>query len=221
MTSASTAGGAGWPTHLSPGAVRWARASSRYDETVAFYRDLLGLPVVDEFVSSYGEDGTIFGLPDTTVQLELVRARPGLAPDGRLRPAGALPRRRAAVARATTQLLEAGLDPEPTQHAYWQANGALTFCDPDGRDVVFAPWVYGRDPDPVDRPAPHAPAAAVGRTGPGVDVDWYDGDRAVLRGLFEEAEDSEDELDAYVARAGCSSPGSADEIVGHLQLVDT
>src|SRR3954452_14240586 len=63
-----------WPPHLRPGAVRFARTSSNYDETIAFYRDLVGLPVVGEFAGSFGEDGTIFGFPDTTVQLEIVRA---------------------------------------------------------------------------------------------------------------------------------------------------
>jgi len=32
----------------------------------------------------------------------------------------------------------------------WRANGAVIYRDPDGRDVVFAPWVYGRDPEPDD-----------------------------------------------------------------------
>jgi hypothetical protein len=36
------------------------------------------------------------------------------------------------------------------QHPYWQANGAVTYLDPDGRGVVFCPWVYGRDAEPVD-----------------------------------------------------------------------
>jgi len=55
--------GATWPADLSDGAVRWSLRSLRYDATVAFYRDLVNLPVVDEFTSSFGEDGTIFGLP--------------------------------------------------------------------------------------------------------------------------------------------------------------
>jgi len=38
---------------------------------------------------------------------------------------------------------KAGLRPAPTPHPYRAANGAVTYRDPDGRDVVFAPWVYG------------------------------------------------------------------------------
>src|SRR5690242_12796932 len=63
-----------WPDHLHPGAVRFAHVSSAYEASVAFYRDLVGLPVIEDFSSSFGEDGTIVGLPDTTLQLEIVRA---------------------------------------------------------------------------------------------------------------------------------------------------
>jgi hypothetical protein len=33
-----------WPARLRPGALRFARASGNYERTVAFYRDLVGLP---------------------------------------------------------------------------------------------------------------------------------------------------------------------------------
>jgi hypothetical protein len=52
-----------WPENLRPGAVRFPRSSSDYDRTVLFYRDLRGLPIVGEFASSLGEDGTIFVCP--------------------------------------------------------------------------------------------------------------------------------------------------------------
>ena len=68
-------GGTGrWPDHLPVGAVRVGRSSAHYDQTIRFYRDLVGLPVLESFAGSYGEDGTIFGLPDTSVQLEIVRS---------------------------------------------------------------------------------------------------------------------------------------------------
>jgi len=35
-----------------------------------------------------------------------------------------------------------------SQH-YWQANGGVTYQDPDGREVVFASWIY--------RPPPSSP----------------------------------------------------------------
>ena len=54
--------------------MRVGRSSAHYDQTVRFYRDLVGLPMLESFAASYGEDGTIFGLPDTLVQLEIVRS---------------------------------------------------------------------------------------------------------------------------------------------------
>src|SRR5512139_4346677 len=84
MNVGSTADRApGWPAQLRPGALRFAQASSHYDETIAFYRDLVGLPVIDGFTDSFGEDGTIFGLPDSSVHLEIVRAHDGGIPAAR------------------------------------------------------------------------------------------------------------------------------------------
>ena len=55
------------------GALRVVRWSARYDETVTFYRDIIGLPVLETFHESYGLDGTILGLPGSPVHLEIVR----------------------------------------------------------------------------------------------------------------------------------------------------
>ncbi len=63
-----------WPEHLPVRALRFSRSSAHYDQAVRFYRDLVGLPVLERFAASYGEDGTIFGLPDSSVQLEIVRS---------------------------------------------------------------------------------------------------------------------------------------------------
>src|SRR5215213_799471 len=63
-----------WPEHLPVGALRFGRSSAHYDQSVRFYRDLVGLPVLESFAASYGEDGTIFGLPDSSMQLEIVRS---------------------------------------------------------------------------------------------------------------------------------------------------
>jgi hypothetical protein len=49
------------------------RLSSRYEETVRFYRDIIGLPILEAFRDSYGLDGTILGLPGSPVHLEIVR----------------------------------------------------------------------------------------------------------------------------------------------------
>ena len=93
MNPAAAIGTSQWPAHLRPGALRWARSSAHYDATVSFYRDTdRPFPVVGEFTASFGEDGTIFGLPDTSIQMEIVRAHPAsVGEPGRVRPACPLP----------------------------------------------------------------------------------------------------------------------------------
>jgi catechol 2,3-dioxygenase-like lactoylglutathione lyase family enzyme len=134
-----------WPQRLPVGSFRVMRPSVRYDETVRFYRDVVGLPVLESFQDSYGEDGTIFGLPDSSTHLEIVRAR---------EPAGPVSQFDQLVFYLTgvesqqdviDRLAARGARPAPEQHDYWQANGGVTYHDPDGRGVVFASWVYRPD----------------------------------------------------------------------------
>jgi catechol 2,3-dioxygenase-like lactoylglutathione lyase family enzyme len=152
MTDTHDRRASAWPTHLRPGAIRIGRASVHYDETIAFYRDVIGLPVIGEFKDSFGEDdGTIFGLPDTSLQIEIIRAHLGSGRADTFDQLVLYLDDAAAVTTATAELRRRGYQAERAQHPYWQANGAETYRDPDGRDVVYAPWVYGRDPEPIDR----------------------------------------------------------------------
>src|SRR3954463_2167249 len=206
----------GWPSHLRPGAIRFAHASRNYDSTISFYRELVGLPVIGEFASSFGEDGTIFGFPDTRVQLEIIRREGDTA-----RASDAFEQvvlyldNPAAVVAATAPLRATGLEPESEQHPYWSANGAVTYRDPDGREVVFAPWVYGRDPEPTEHAEPsHHPNG-------GVRGEWYDGRREALPPLCSEAEDSTEQLDLFLNEGRGLVARRGDEFVGHLQLVPT
>jgi hypothetical protein len=80
-----------WPAHLPAGALRVVRWSARYEETVTFYRDAIGLPVLETFHDSYGLDGTILGLPGGQVHLEIVRAGQAPYPGGGLDQLGVLP----------------------------------------------------------------------------------------------------------------------------------
>jgi catechol 2,3-dioxygenase-like lactoylglutathione lyase family enzyme len=131
-----------WPEHLPVGAVRIGRVSAHYDQTVQFYRDMVGLPVLESFEGSYGEDGTIFGLPDISMQLEIVRStEPAITVDRIDTLVFYLPDA-AARERLVARMAAAGLELAP-QHPYWQANGGMTYRDPDGREVVFVSWVMG------------------------------------------------------------------------------
>jgi hypothetical protein len=154
-----------WPAHLRPGAVRFARSSWKYDRTISFYRDVVGLPVVGEFADSFGEEGTIFGLPDTHVQLEIVRAHGGVTAADPLDMLVLYLPGAAAVAAATAPLRMADVPTDPAPHPYWVARGGIVHRDPDGRRVVFAPWIYGDEPEPADPPTPQVGPPP--RTSPG------------------------------------------------------
>jgi catechol 2,3-dioxygenase-like lactoylglutathione lyase family enzyme len=124
--------------------VRVGRSSAHYDQAVRFYRDLVGLPVLESFEGSYGEDGTIFGLPDAASHLEIVRSTEPVVRGDRIEMLVFYLPDAAAQARVVARLAAVGIEPT-SQHRYWEANGGVTYRDPDGRQVVFVSWVYGRD----------------------------------------------------------------------------
>jgi catechol 2,3-dioxygenase-like lactoylglutathione lyase family enzyme len=137
-----------WPDHLVPGAVRFSYSSANYDATVAFYRDVVGLPVIAEFTESFGEDGTIFGLPSIRVQVEIVRASETARDVDPLDQLVFYLSGPVAAAAASAPLQAAGAPRDPSPHPYWASRGATVYVDPDGRRVVFAPWVFGLEPEP-------------------------------------------------------------------------
>lgn len=150
MANSSTVGR--WPEQLSVGSLRVVRPSVNYDQTIRFYSDLVGLPVLETFHASYGEDGTIFGLPDSATHLEIVRATEPAGPVSQFDQLVFYLADQQSQQDVVARLAAHGLQPVPEQHPYWQANGGVTYRDPDGRGVVFASWVYGRDIQPASRP---------------------------------------------------------------------
>ena len=132
-----------WPAHLRVGALRFVRSSARFEETIAFYRDLVGLRIIDEFRASYGEDGTIFGLPGWPHHLEIVRSHAAAPAPAEFDDLVLYLDDESALVEATSRLRAAGVDPAEHQHPYWDAWGGVTFLDPDGRKVIYVPWVYG------------------------------------------------------------------------------
>ena len=139
-----------WPKALADtGAIRFGRLCYRFEEAVRFYRDLVGLPLYETFAGSYGENGAIFGLPGPSLTLELVQSdRP--VTGGVLQQICLYFADSRAVADATQGLRSAGIEPVKS-HPYWEANGAVTYLDPDGHGVVFAPFVYGRQVSTSDQ----------------------------------------------------------------------
>lgn len=138
-----------WPEELaSIGAIRFGRTYRHYEEAVHFFRDLVGLPLYETFESSYGSNGAIFAMPTPALTLEVVEATeptpvsPGDALILYFPNVGA-------QQRAMARLRAAGVEPAEEQHPYWEATGGVTYRDPDGREVVFAPFVYGSNEPPA------------------------------------------------------------------------
>jgi catechol 2,3-dioxygenase-like lactoylglutathione lyase family enzyme len=131
-----------WPRELSAiGAIRFARRSANFDAAVQFYRDLIGLPLYATFEESYGSTGAIFGLPGSSVTFEIVAASEPVAVDNHEQLCLYFPDEKARDA-ATARLRAAGVQPVES-HPYWAAMGAETYRDPDGREIVFAPFIFG------------------------------------------------------------------------------
>ena len=137
------------PEGLPVGAFRIALRSGHLAESAAFYRDLVGLPLLYSFAAggANAHDGLIFDVPGTSVTLELVSADgPGAVGEHDeivLYLPG--PQARDAVVE---RLTEAGLTPV-TPAQYWIDNDSVAFSDPDGRMVVFAPWIFGKEVPPA------------------------------------------------------------------------
>ncbi|MFE3639358.1 VOC family protein [Streptomyces cellostaticus] len=140
-----------WPGHLDVGAVRFARPTAHYDDVVVFYRDVLGLPVLAQWRGHAGYDGIVLGLPGTPVHMELLQhGDPPRIPEPH--PENQLVlylRGPEAVAVAARRLAGHGHGPVPAANPYWTERGAVLFEDPDGWQVVLAPWVFGEDPPPA------------------------------------------------------------------------
>jgi hypothetical protein len=135
-------GPTGWPDGLAAiGAIRFARRSAHFGPTVRFYRDLVGLPLVATFADSYGGTGAIFGLPGSALTFEIIEATESVVVDGQEQLCMYFPDA-TAQKHATARLQAVGIKPVKS-HPYWEAMEAVTYRDPDGREVVFAPFIFG------------------------------------------------------------------------------
>ncbi|HEX4832195.1 MAG TPA: VOC family protein [Trebonia sp.] len=146
MTSAQ------WPEGLPAGGFRFVRRSNHFAEAVAFYRDLAGLPLLLTFNEpgadgAAGYDGAVFGLPDKSAVLEIVSSATEVPVDPAEQFVLYLP---GAQARdvAVERVTGSGAKPV-TPSQYWIDNDSVAFADPDGRQVIFAPWIFGQEPMPA------------------------------------------------------------------------
>ena len=118
--------------------IRIARPTRDLQRAAAFYL-LLTLPVIASFEDHDGYGGVVFGLPDASRQLEIVRHEgETLAPtveDQLVLYLGSAER----VARAAERIRAAGVEPQLPANPYWERNGAVCFVDPDGYWLILSP----------------------------------------------------------------------------------
>ena len=122
--------------------VRVARPATDWAGVVAFYGATLGLPVIGSFENHDGHDGVIFGLPDTSRQLEILRADETIASptteDQLVLYLGSADR----VEEVAARMRGAGHEPRISPNPYWERAGAVCFVDPDGYWLVLSPQAW-------------------------------------------------------------------------------
>lgn len=121
-------------------AVRMARQTDRLPEVVAFYRDVVGLPVIGGFDDHDGYTGVMVGLPGEAIHLEFTShtagspAQPGGSDDLLV-----LYCDHAAVEAVLSRAAAAGVEPISAANPYWTGVGAAVVVDPDGCRLVLVP----------------------------------------------------------------------------------
>ena len=128
-----------WPDELPLVGVRVARPTDRLEAVVAFYRDGLGLPVIDSFEGYAGYSGVMLGLPGARYHLEFTHHKagsdcPAPSKDNLL---VLYLSERTAMERLVERLGAMGYPPVPPENPYWSAERSVTIEDPDGWRVVL------------------------------------------------------------------------------------
>ena len=190
------------------------------DRSIAFYRDVVGLPLAFElreravaFFWIGARGGSMLGLwslGSAPVGLSLhVAFRVSLAEVLRagdaLRAAGVMP------------LSFFGAEASEPSVIGWMPAAAVYFRDPDGHQLEYLAMLD--EPPDAERGIVSWSEWASADPRP-VRIERHAGPRAELRALFEEAEDSAAQLDSYIDLGDVLVARAGDSVVGHLQLVD-
>lgn len=123
--------------------LRVARPTDDLEAVTRFYRDGLGLEVIDSFVNHDGFDGVMLGYVGGAYHLEFTHRHghsAGRAPTPDNLLVFYLPDR-VEWEQAVQQMIDRGYSPTPSYNPYWNING-VTFEDPDGYRVILqnAAW---------------------------------------------------------------------------------
>ena len=189
------------------------------DRSIAFYSDVVGL----ELAYRVPERGAAFFWVGGRGRSMLGLWSLGSAPMG-MRLHIAFSASLDDVLSACDRLRAAGVRPlsffgEPADEPSvigWMPAAAVYFDDPDGHSIEYLAML-----DEPPRPDTGiVPWSQWRRVAPEpVEIVVHTGDRAVLRPLFEEAEDSAAALDAYIDDGDVLVAVAGDRVVGHLQLI--
>jgi catechol 2,3-dioxygenase-like lactoylglutathione lyase family enzyme len=123
--------------------LRVARPTDDLEAVTRFYRDGLGLEVIDSFADHAGFDGVMLGHVGGEYHLEFTHQHGhsvGRAPTPDNLLVFYLPDRMH-WEQAVQRMIDWGYSPKPSYNPYWDVNGK-TFEDPDGYRVVlqYAMW---------------------------------------------------------------------------------
>ena len=190
------------------------------DRAVAFYRDIVGLPLAHHLP----DRGAAFHWIGSRGESMLGLWSLGSAPVG-ISSHVAFSTSLEDVLGACGALQAAGITPrsffgaETTEPSVigWMPAAAVYFYDPDGNQLEYLAMLQG----------PERPEVGIVswsqwiRANPNrLVVESYDGERDALRPLFAQAEDSAEQLNSYLHKGEVFVARIGEEVVGHLQLVD-
>lgn len=193
------------------------------DRSVAFYRDVVGLPVALELPERGAAFLWIGGPGEAMLGLWSLGSAP-IALSLHI----ALTTSLRAVLGACDALRSEGVRPlsffgdetiEPSVIG-WMPAAAVYFRDPDGHLIEYLAML-DEPPRPDRGIIAWSAWTAADPRGETVEVSRHAGTRSDLRRLFEEAEDSAQELDAYIDDGEVLVAIAGDRVVGHLQLIDS
>lgn len=128
-----------WPPEFPVVRVRVARPTDRLEEIIAFYRDGIGLSIIDTFQDHAGYSGVMLGLPGISYHLEFTHHEAGSdcpAPSKDNLLVFYLSERRE-MNRVVEKLHALGYPSVAPENPYWSADRSVTIADPDGWRVVF------------------------------------------------------------------------------------
>jgi lactoylglutathione lyase len=191
------------------------------ERSVEFYRDRVGLPLALEVP----DRGAAFFWIGTRGQSMLGLWSLGSAPMG-LSLHIALRSPLEDVLGAVDALRANGITPlsffgsETTEPSVigWMPAAAVYFRDPDGHLIEYLAML--EEPPQAERGIVTWSQWPHGTSTPPVHVQQYTGSRGALRALFEEAEDSAKQLDAYIDAGEVLVAITEGTVVGHVQVID-